>query len=487
MSTTSRGTTVKLPKLGESVTEGTIGSWLKQVGEQVEKYDPLVEVTTDKVNAEVPSPVSGVIAEIRAQEGDTLPVGAELCIIAEEGESAGASAGVAEAPTDGQAAADMPQAAATQNGARPAAHERGERRRGEAGEMELLRTRSSPAVRRIAEEHGVDISQVQGTGIGGRVTKQDILAYVERQQAEPEAAEAVAATAAPAERQAVAAANEAIEETVALPGHQPPTTAAPQPSAPTRAPQPTPVPVPAAPERLEIPLFEGDEVSSVSVLRKQIAENVARSERIAPHVTLWMEVDMSGVVAARQQAKERFAREEGFELTYLPFVIKAVVHALREHPRVNSVWDEERIIHRKAINIGVAVGMEDGLIVPVIKQADEKSIAGLARAVRDLAARARAGRLSVDEVQGGTFTVNNPGTYGTVLSTPIIVQPQSAILSTEAIVKRPVVVEDSIAIRPIMNLSLSIDHRILDGLAAARFLATVKRWLEEFRPDTPLY
>jgi len=198
-------------------------------------------------------------------------------------------------------------------------------------------------------------------------------------------------------------------------------------------------------------------------------------------------VDMSGVVEARARAQERFRQEEGFELTFLPFVVKAVVHALREHPRVNAVWDEDRIILRKAINIGIAVGMEDGLIVPVIKNADEKSIVGLARAIRDLATRARNGQLTLDDVQGGTFTVNNPGTFGTILSTPIIVQPQSAILSTEAVVKRPVVIDDAIAIRPMMNLSLSFDHRILDGLAGARFLATAKQWLEAFRPDTPLY
>jgi 2-oxoisovalerate dehydrogenase E2 component (dihydrolipoyl transacylase) len=185
--------------------------------------------------------------------------------------------------------------------------------------------------------------------------------------------------------------------------------------------------------------------------------------------------------------KERFAQDEGFELTYLPFAIKATVHALREHPEINAVWDGDRIIRRRAVNIGVAVSLDDGLIVPVIKNADEKSIAGIARAVRDLATRARANRLMIDDVQGGTFTVNNPGTFGTVISTPIIVQPQAAILSTEAVIKRPVVVGDTIAIRPIMNLSLSIDHRVLDGMQAARFLGTIKRWLEAVQPDITLY
>ncbi|HET9017860.1 MAG TPA: dihydrolipoamide acetyltransferase family protein [Thermomicrobiaceae bacterium] len=476
MSTTSRGTTVRLPQLGESVTEGTIGAWLKQVGERVDKYDPLVEITTDKVNAEVPSPVSGVIVEIRAEEGNTLPVGAELCVI-DEGGSAAAGVPAPAQPTpaepsghtNGHAAATVPPAAA-ESPVPP--------RQAGASEAEVLRTRSSPAVRRIAEEHGVDISTIQGTGLGGRVTKQDILRHVEEQRAAPAAARPVPAPAQPAVR----AADRAIEETVSGPTPQ---EVVARPAAPPAAP---PAPSPAEPvARPEVGVWEGDQVLPVSAVRRQVAEHMVRSERTAPHVTLWMEVDMSGVVAARARAQERFSAEEGFELTYIPFIIKATVHALREHPNVNAVWDEDRIIRRKALNIGVAVALEDGLVVPVIKHADERSIVGLARAVRDLALRARAGRLSVDEVQGGTFTVNNPGTFGTVLSTPIIVQPQSAILSTEAVVKRPVVVDDAITIRPIMNLSLSIDHRILDGMSAARFLGTVKRWLESVTADTSLY
>lgn len=467
MSTTRHGTVVRLPKLGESVTEGTIGTWLKQVGDRVEKYDPLVEITTDKVNAEIPSPVTGILTEIRAAEGDTLPVGAEICVIAEEGTEA--SNAPAE-PETGAAAQERI------NGALAAGPARGHapRRTGRESAEELLRTRSSPAVRRIAEEHGIDIAQVPGTGLSGRVTKQDILRYIAEREAQP------AAAAAPErEEAAVDAAAAAIQETAAPP--KPAEVAAqPEPSASRPV-----VEIPV--EKPEIPIWEGDQIVPVTPMRKQIAAHMVRSERTAPHVTLWMEVDMSGVVEARARAQERFRQEEGFELTYLPFVVKAVVHALREHPRVNAVWDEDRIILRKAINIGIAVGMEDGLIVPVIKNADEKSIVGLARAIRDLATRARSGQLTLDDVQGGTFTVNNPGTFGTILSTPIIVQPQSAILSTEAVVKRPVVIDDAIAIRPMMNLSMSFDHRILDGLAGARFLATVKQWLEAFRPDTPLY
>ena len=222
-------------------------------------------------------------------------------------------------------------------------------------------------------------------------------------------------------------------------------------------------------------------------MRRAIAEHMVRSERTAPHVTTVMEVDMTGVVAYRAARKEEFARREGIELTYLPFAIKAVTLALRDHPRLNAVWDEDRIIHRKAINIGVAVGLDDGLIVPVIKNADRLSLAGLMHAVAELAGKARAGTLTPDDVAGGTFTVNNPGTFGSIVSTPILVQPQVAILSTEAIVKRPVVIDDMIAIRSMMNLSLSFDHRVLDGLAAARFLQQVKRWLEAVDDGLPLY
>jgi 2-oxoisovalerate dehydrogenase E2 component (dihydrolipoyl transacylase) len=444
---TQTGTAVQLPKLGESVTEGTIGAWLKQVGDHVDKYDALVEITTDKVNAEVPSPFSGTLVQISAQEGETLPVGAELCVIDAGG---GAAAEPVEAAQHEQPAAvtasEMPSAAS----APPADQTRGPRPSGPDGALELLRTRSSPAVRRIAEEHGIDISRIAGSGISGRVTKRDILQFLEDQHTAP-----TQSTTAPA--------------------------ATPPPVAPER-PESAPV---AANGHADV--WDGDTVVPLTPMRRQIAEHMVRSERTAPHVTTWMEVDMTRVVAARARVKERFAQDEGFDLTYLAYVIKAVVHALHEHPNVNAVWDESRIIRRKAINIGVAVGLEDGLIVPVIRNADEKNIAGLARAIRDLTTKARENRLTVDDVQGGTFTVNNPGTFGTILSTPIIVQPQSAILSTEAIVKRPVVIDDSIAIRSMMNLSLSLDHRVLDGLVGARFLREVKGWLERFDPETSVY
>jgi 2-oxoisovalerate dehydrogenase E2 component (dihydrolipoyl transacylase) len=445
---TQTGTPVQLPKLGESVTEGTIGAWLKQVGDHVDKYDALVEITTDKVNAEVPSPFTGTLVQITAQEGETLPVGAELCVIDAGGKAAEPVEAAQQEQPAAVTASEMPAAAS----APPADQQPTSRPTGPDGALELLRTRSSPAVRRIAEEHGIDISQIAGSGISGRVTKRDILQYVEEQRAAP--AQPASPTAAPA----------------------------PPPVAPT---QPESAPPVAANGHADV--WDGDTVVPLTPMRRQIAEHMVRSERTAPHVTTWMEVDMTRVVAARARVKERFAHDEGFDLTYLAYVVKAVVHALKEHPNVNAVWDESRIIRRKAINIGVAVGLEDGLIVPVIRNADEKNIAGIARAIRDLTTKARENRLTIDEVQGGTFTVNNPGTFGTILSTPIIVQPQSAILSTEAIVKRPVVIDDSIAIRSMMNLSLSLDHRVLDGVAGARFLSEVKRWLERFDPESSVY
>jgi 2-oxoisovalerate dehydrogenase E2 component (dihydrolipoyl transacylase) len=245
-------------------------------------------------------------------------------------------------------------------------------------------------------------------------------------------------------------------------------------------------PAPQQQPAVAVQLMPGDEVIEASTLRKQIAEHMQRSVQTAPHVTVWMEADMSNVVAARARHKADFAAREGFDLTYLPLIARVVVGALREFPNMNAAWDNGRIIRRKAINLGVAVALEDGLIVPIVKNADERNTVGLARAINDLVTRARANKLTPDDISGGTFTLNNPGTLGSVFSTPIIVQPQAAILSMEAIVKRAVVVNDSIAIRPMMNLSLSLDHRILDGLAGTRFLAAVKRGLEEFPADGAL-
>ncbi|MER3436348.1 MAG: 2-oxo acid dehydrogenase subunit E2 [Chloroflexota bacterium] len=436
---THTATTVTMPQLGESVTEGRIGTWLKQIGERVEKFEPLVEVETDKVSTEIPAPVAGILTAILVQPDTTVPVGTPICTI----ELATATQGEAQPEARGSDRTN----GASEDGSpllAPISRTKGEI----PDELELLRARSSPVVRRIAAERGIDLAQIPGSGIGGRVTKQDLLAYIARQ-----------------ERAAV--------------------TTVPEPM-PVSAPPPIPerVVTPAQPaEAGRVRVFPGDEIIPVTPMRRQIAEHMVRSERTAPHVTCVMEVDMTRVVALRSALKDDFLKREGIELTYLPFVVKAVCLALRDHPRLNAVWDEDRIIQRGAIHIGIAVALEDGLIVPVIKHADRLSVAGLAHAIAQVTTKARAGSLTPDDVTGGTFTVNNPGTFGTLISTPIIVQPQVAILSTEAIIKRPVVIDDMIAIRSMMNLSLSFDHRALDGLAAARFLQQVRNWLEHVTHD----
>ena len=431
-------TTITMPQLGESVVEGMVGQWLKQVGDRIEKYDSLVELETDKASAELPAPVAGVLAEILVEPGTTVAVGTGLCRIQEQG-SASVEPDFPE-PVNrasrnggGDTAASMPASSISRL------------RDGEVpDEATMLRTRSSPVVRRIAEEHGIEIAAVEGTGTGGRVTKRDILAFLAEHADQPV-------------------------------------------SAPAARPEPTIAGAMEAVQRTAVTVFPGDEVIPVSPMRRAIAEHMVRSERTAPHATVVMEVDMTGAVAWRTGRKEEFRRREGVDLTYLSLVMKAVTLALRDHPRLNAVWDEERIIHRKAINIGIAVALEDGLVVPVIKNADRLSVAGLAIAIAELAERARSGGFVPDDLAGGTFTLNNPGTLGSLVSTPILVQPQVAILSTEAIIKRPVVVDDMIGIRSMMNLSLSIDHRALDGLAAARFLQQVKAWLEDVSDNLPLY
>ena len=466
---TKQGTTITMPKLGESVTEGTLGAWLKNVGDAVDKYEPMVEVVTDKVTAEIPAPVSGTIVEIIGGEGDTIPVGGLICVI-DEGN--GASATVSP-PIDEQPQASLPDADSTTPTADtlPARGPNGGTgqvvdltdARSRRDEAELLRARSSPVVRRLAEEHEIDISALHGSGVGGRVTKADMLAEIEARRSQQVQPAAAGPSPLPASQ----------------PG--PGQTVAPPMSAPSIV-QPMP-----AQQAAPVQLMPGDEVVEASVMRRQIADHMVRSAYTAPHVTVWMEADMSNVVRARDRYKDEFKEREGTSLTFVPFVLRVLTQALREHPNVNAAWDDGKIVRRKAMNIGIAVAMDDGLIVPVIHNADEKNIVGLARAVNDLATRARENKLQPDEVTGGTFTLNNPGTLGSLFSTPIIVQPQAAILSMEAIVKRPVVIDDAIAIRPIMNLSLSLDHRILDGLSATRFLAAVKHGLEEFPADASIY
>jgi len=418
-------TSVKMPQLGESITEGTISKWLKKPGDQVKKYEGLVEIITDKVNAEVPAPLTGVLKEIKVQEGATVTVGTEIAVI-EETVTAGATQrpAPAAAPT-----ASAPAAAVTQDAPAPMLGE------GRSGGSET-RTRLSPAVRALIDEHRIsdaELSRIEGSGIGGRISKKDIEDYV-------------------AERTQPAAAN----------GEQPEKTA-------TAAPTPG----------TTIPL---------SPMRRAIASNMLKSKQTIPHAWTVAEVDMTSVVRFRQKVKESFKQREGIDLTYVPIIVKAVVEGLKAVPVLNASWTDQGVLLHKDINVGVAVSVDDGLIVPVIHQADRLSIAGLAKTIDDLAKRARAGKLGIPDVQGATFTVNNPGTFGTILSYSIIAPPQAGILAMDAIVKRAVVVEgDAIAVRSMMNLCLSFDHRVLDGVSAARFLQGVRRWLEGFSEQVPLY
>jgi 2-oxoisovalerate dehydrogenase E2 component (dihydrolipoyl transacylase) len=433
-----------MPQLGESVTEGTITRWLKAEGDEVEIDEPLAEVDTDKVNAELPSPVAGKIEKFLVSEGATVDVGTEIVLVAAEGDSPATDAPPREnvadaAPTEEFPAADTEaQPVADEESPATPTPQSGDNGRAELKDAETLRlTRSSPVVRRLAEEHNVKLADIPGSGTGGRVTRKDIEGYIEKGAADREAE--------------------------------------------TREPIPQRK---AAPEPERVPVYDGDTVRDLTGIRRAIANRMAASKREAPHAWTMVEVDMSGLVALREREKAAFVEREGVKLTYLPFIVKAVVEGLKENPVLNSVWDGDRIILRKRINIGVAVDLEDALIVPVIPDADELNITGLTRRIDDLVRRARAGDLGTEDVSGGTFTVNNPGSLGSVVSTPIINHPQAAILSAEAIVKRPVVVDDAIAIRSVMNLEVSFDHRVLDGGAALRFLGAVKGRLEAYGPES---
>ena len=473
-------TAVTMPQLGESVTEGTIARWLKAEGDEVEKDEPLCEVDTDKVSAELPSPFAGKIEKLLISEGTTVDVGTEIVLMTVDGAKGAADeeSPAEEAPAREDAAAEAPteefpaaeteaqpdkdgekQRAVAEARAGTRAEARAEARSGGDGRetvesAETLRlTRSSPVVRRLAEEHDVDIAEISGTGTGGRVTKKDIEGYIEEREEEYET---------PGLR----------EEREAF--------APPEPEAvSTRAERAA-----REPERAEV--YEGDQIVELTSIRRAIANRMSQSKREAPHAWTMVEADVTGLVGLRKRVKEEFESREGVRLTYLPFLVKAVVESLKEHPILNSVWDGDRILLRKRINIGVAVDLEDALIVPVIPDADELNILGLARKIDDVVRRARNGQLAPDDVSGGTFTVNNPGALGSVVSVPIINHPQAAILAAEAVVKRPVVVDDAIAVRSMMNLEVSFDHRILDGGAALRFLNAVKRRLEGYTVESEI-
>jgi 2-oxoglutarate dehydrogenase E2 component (dihydrolipoamide succinyltransferase) len=444
-------TEIKMPQLGESVTEGTVGRWLKQPGEPVARYEALLEVVTDKVDTEVPAPFAGTLVEILVSEGETVRVGTVIARLA----PADAPAVAPSIPAPAAPGAPGPQPSAPAPAAprpQPAAAN------GAPGERNGY---MSPVVARLVAEHALDLAQIPGSGQNGRVTKQDVLRFVEARGAE------------------------------ATQRHgDPATVGQPMPAAPAAAPPPfvpssTPPPAPASPgERSEpLALPEDAELVPLTPMRRAIAEHMARSVRTAPHVTTVMEVDLGVVLAHRAASRAAFERQ-GVRLTVTPYVLQAVAAALQGAPALNGSFTEQGIVLNRRVHLGVAVALDEGLLVPVVRDADEKNLLGLARAVNDLAERARSRRLRPDETQGGTFTVTNHGVSGSIFATPIINQPQSAILGVGAIVKRPVVVSqngmDAIAIRPICYLSLTFDHRIADGAVADGFLAAVKRALEGY-------
>jgi len=441
---------VVMPQMGESIVEGTLTKWLKKVGDRVERDEPLFEISTDKVDTEIPSPASGVLTEILVQEGATVAINTVVARIAEEGAApAAAPARAAEAPSAAPAAA-APTAAAPAPEPAPAPAPVAEPAPASAPAAETGADIGpvSPLVRRLAREHNIDLRQVTGTGAGGRITKQDIENYLAARQA------AVAPAAKPAPAPASAPA------------------AAPAPQAPAAAP---PLPrVEPAKVRVE----------PMSIMRQKIAEHMIHSKHTSAHVTTVHRVDMTRIARLRERLKGEFQQRYGFSLTYLPFIVRATAEALRAFPIFNSSIEGTNILYYNEINIGIAVALDNGLIVPVIHNADEKNIVGLQRAIVDLAARARSKQLKPQEVQGGTFSITNFGSFGSLFATPVINQPQVAILGVGAVEKMPVVVEgDAIAIRHMAHLALTFDHRLIDGALADQFCQKVKSILENWSED----
>jgi pyruvate dehydrogenase E2 component (dihydrolipoamide acetyltransferase) len=487
---TGTQTEVVMPQMGVSVSEGTVTKWLKQVGDTIGRDEPLVEISTDKVDTEVPSPAEGVVTQILAQEGETVEVGTVIATIGPPGAQPAETPPAAdEPPAPGGAPETSPTASDAAQPAAPAEPAPAEPEPVQPAPAVATapaaagngKTFVSPVVARIASEHGIDPSSVPGTGTGGRVTKKDILAFIESgaaapaPAAPPPAPEPEAAPVAAPQPEPVPAAAVAPAPTTAPPTPtQPPPAAAPPPPSPP-APAPPPVAEPVGEEAFE----------PVNAMRRGIAEHMRRSLDTAAHVTSAIEVDMSRVVELRTKLKPEYQRAHGVNLTYLSFVARAAVETLKDYPWVNGEIRNDQIVTRGHVSLGFAVELADGkgLIVPVMKHAETLNLLGIAKGVADIAQRARDKKLLPDEVQGGTFTITNPGGYGTFHGTPIISQPQSAILGTYAVVKRPWVVQDElgqdvIAIRPIMNLTLTYDHRLVDGALAGRFLRDLRKRLE---------
>ncbi|WP_099158448.1 dihydrolipoamide acetyltransferase family protein [Virgibacillus ndiopensis] len=413
---------INMPQLGESVTEGTISSWLVGIGDKVNKYDPIAEVMTDKVNAEVPSSFTGVIKELIAQEGDTIEVGELMCYIDTEG-------GVGEEKT-------------------PVSDEKvevEEKTEDNANADQSMKKRYSPAVLRMAQENDIDLVQVDGTGKGGRITRKDIEKIIASGE--------------------VQKANDKIPASEDKKQQEPESAKKPSPQVSQQTTQ------------------SGDIEIPVTGVRKVIAQNMVRSKQEIPHAWMTVEVDVTDLVNYRNSVKNEFKQKEGFSLTFFAFFVKAVAQALKEFPQLNSAWAGDKIIQKKDINLSIAVAKDQELFVPVIKHADEKSIKGIAKDIYELASKARSGKLTSEDMQGGTFTVNNTGSFGSIHSMGVINYPQAAILQIESIVKRPMIINDMFAARDMVNLSLSLDHRILDGLVCGQFLARVKEILENINKD----
>ena len=437
-------TNVVMPQMGESIAEGTIVRWIKKLGDQVDRDEPLFEISTDKVDAEIPSPAAGVLADIRVKEGETVPVNSVVAVIGTAGEVSAASGNgdraippAPEAPRP-QQAGELPQASVGQREQEDdeifEEEEDTDESGGRPSREDLRRQKSSPLVRRIAKEHNVDIQLVKGTGISGRVTKSDILGYIQSE---------AATTAHPPGRPARPA---------------------------------TPASPPAGPS---FKPGENVQIVPMSVMRKKIAEHMVLSARTSPHVYSVYEVNFGRVAALREKHKGQY-ESAGARLTFTAFIAKVIVDALRQFPLVNASLDGDNVVYKKDINLGIAVALENGLIVPVIRNADEKNLLGLSRAINDIGARARTKKLNPEEVQGGTFTITNPGIFGALYGLPLINQPQVAILGVGAIEKRAVVIDDAIGIRPMCHLTLGYDHRLIDGADAGRFLVFVKERLEQF-------
>ncbi len=453
-----------MPQMGESITEGTITKWRVAVGDSVERDDPLFDIATDKVDTEVPAALTGRLVEILVPEGETVTVNTVVGRIAAEGEvwspgeppePAGEPAPAGAPETDGgggEAASEAPAPSLAGEGAR--------------AESVGRQPRSSPLVRRMAREHGVDLASVPGTGEGGRVSKQDMLAFLEGRDA------AKAETAAPAEP--------AVVKPLPAPAAPPLETRA-EMRAETSEDVPTPAVVPAEPLPAVPEASGSDRTEPLSHLRRSIADHMIRSRRTSAHVTTVFEVDVSRVVAVRAANGAAFEERAGVRLTLMPFFAQATIDALGEFPVLNASLGDDHIVYHRNVSLGIAVALPDGLIVPVLARADERNFMGLARGIADLAKRARAGGLTPDEVQGGTFTITNPGPYGALFGTPIIAQPQVAILGVGGVHKRPVVVDgDAIAVRSMVFLALSFDHRLIDGAIADQFMAAVKSRLENW-------